>query len=86
MGSFFKKISPGIWLQMAVFILAFAIHAWRATEAVHQIADELHRIEYKFDRVEKYLSSKDLKYWETIRKLEEPPESPAIPPKVEVPN
>ena len=72
-----RKITLGEWIQIAALVIGFAVQAVRAETKVGEMIDELHRIEYKFDRVEKYLSSKDVNYWETIRKLEEPPDQVA---------
>ncbi|HLZ52073.1 MAG TPA: hypothetical protein VKP61_15105 [Candidatus Acidoferrum sp.] len=74
-----RKITLGEWIQIGALVVGFGIQAVRAETKVTEVIDELHRIEYKFDRVEKYLSSKDVNYWETIRKLEEPPEQAAPP-------
>ena len=72
-----REIGVGTLLQIAAMLLSAIWFADRFTLKQEAMAEEIHtqsarieRIEGKLDRIEKYLSSKDSRYWQTVAELQ----------------
>jgi len=72
-----REIGIGTLLQIAGMLLSAVWFADRFSWKQEQMLDEIRasrsatqRLEEKVDRIEKYLSSKDSRYWQTVAELQ----------------
>jgi len=72
-----REIGIGTVLQIAALLLSslwfadrFQMKQEMMIEEIQSQREAIQRIETKLNRVEKYLSSKDSRYWQTVAELE----------------
>jgi hypothetical protein len=69
--SFKPEVSIGALIHLAVLIVGGILFLNRVASNQKQILDDLRIDRARWERVEKYLSSKDPHYWEIIHRFDE---------------
>lgn len=73
-----REISLGVLMQILIFLISGVYFVAgvegrmeHLIESQARVEESVQEVRVRLDRIEKYLSSKDLKYWQAVKSLEE---------------